>query len=49
MGSDRVLLGSDHPFPLGEEHIGSLVARADLSEAERLDIYDRAPRAWLGL
>jgi aminocarboxymuconate-semialdehyde decarboxylase len=48
MGSDRVLLGSDHPFPLGEEHIGSLVARADLSADEREDICDRAPRAWLG-
>lgn len=26
MGEDRVILGSDHPFPLGEEAIGQLVA-----------------------
>ncbi len=25
MGSDRVMLGSDSPFPLGEQRIGSLV------------------------
>jgi aminocarboxymuconate-semialdehyde decarboxylase len=26
MGSDRVMLGSDYPFPLGEQQIGKLVA-----------------------
>jgi len=26
MGEDRVMLGSDHPFPLGEQKIGDLVA-----------------------
>ena len=25
MGADRVLLGSDYPFPLGEERVGSLI------------------------
>ncbi len=25
MGTDRVLLGSDYPFPLGEAHVGSLI------------------------
>ena len=25
MGSERVMLGSDTPFPLGEEHPGKLV------------------------
>lgn len=25
MGDDRVMLGSDYPFPLGERHIGALV------------------------
>jgi len=25
MGGDRVMLGSDHPFPLGEQEIGALV------------------------
>ncbi len=35
-GANRVLLGSDYPFPLGEARIGSLVEEADfLSDTER--------------
>ena len=29
MGEDRVMLGSDYPFPLGEQDIGSLVRNTD--------------------
>ena len=36
MGADRVMLGSDYPFPLGEPRIGALIAGADfLSQADR--------------
>jgi aminocarboxymuconate-semialdehyde decarboxylase len=28
MGEDRVLLGSDYPFPLGEEFVGELIRNA---------------------
>ncbi len=31
MGEDRVLLGSDYPYPLGEEHIGDLIRQSELS------------------
>lgn len=31
MGEDRVLLGSDYPYPLGEAHIGELVRKSELS------------------
>ncbi|MFG2616008.1 amidohydrolase family protein [Streptomyces sp. NPDC048507] len=34
MGAERVLLGSDHPFPLGEEEIGRLVRESGLTEDE---------------
>ena len=35
-GTQRILLGSDYPFPLGEARIGTLVQEADfLGEAER--------------
>ncbi|HLW99702.1 MAG TPA: tryptophan 2,3-dioxygenase family protein [Candidatus Acidoferrales bacterium] len=30
MGADRVLLGSDYPFPLGEERVGRLVSNSKL-------------------
>ena len=36
MGVERVMLGSDYPFPLGEPHIGSLVESAGfLAEPDR--------------
>lgn len=36
MGEDRILLGSDYPFPLGEQKIGALVAGSKLpAEAKR--------------
>ncbi len=36
MGVDRVMLGSDYPFPLGEQSIGQLVAdQPELSDADK--------------
>ncbi|MFB7340400.1 amidohydrolase family protein [Streptomyces hydrogenans] len=35
MGAERVLLGSDHPFPLGEEEIGRLVRDSALTDREK--------------
>jgi aminocarboxymuconate-semialdehyde decarboxylase len=32
MGADRVLLGSDYPFPLGEERVGSLIRQSKLRQ-----------------
>jgi len=31
MGEGRVLLGSDYPYPLGEEHIGQLIRKSQFS------------------
>ncbi len=39
MGSERVMLGSDYPFPLGEQRIGQLVrdsARLDQQEKQQI-------------
>src|SRR5438445_9320891 len=33
MGSDRVMLGSDYPFPLGEHRIGQLIKESHLPPA----------------
>ncbi len=49
MGAERVLLGSDHPFPLGEERIGELVRGAPLDGVHKSEILEGAPRRWLGL
>ncbi len=31
MGAERIMLGSDYPFPLGEERVGSLIRASKLS------------------
>jgi aminocarboxymuconate-semialdehyde decarboxylase len=50
MGTDRVMLGSDYPFPLGEQRIGRLVAEAAfLSPAERERILHGNARAFFDL
>ena len=50
MGEDRVLLGSDHPFPLGEQDIGRLVREHDgLSAAQKAKIFSGNARAFLNL
>ncbi len=32
MGADQVMLGSDYPFPLGEERVGLLIRQSNLSQ-----------------
>jgi aminocarboxymuconate-semialdehyde decarboxylase len=32
MGTDRVMLGSDYPFPLGEERVGALIRQSNLPQ-----------------
>jgi aminocarboxymuconate-semialdehyde decarboxylase len=35
MSVDRVLLGSDYPFPLGEERVGSLICQSGLAPQDK--------------
>jgi len=46
MGAERVMLGSDAPFPLGEQQVGALVrGHAGLSlEARRAILGDNAAK-----
>ena len=32
MGEDRLMFGTDYPFPLGEQEMGKLIKTADLSD-----------------
>ncbi|MGY1880469.1 amidohydrolase family protein [Pseudomonas reactans] len=38
MGEDRVMLGSDYPFPLGEQKIGDLILTSDFEESTKKKI-----------
>lgn len=49
-GAERIALGSDYPFPLGEERAGSLIeGMADLSPQVRAQLLARTCQEFLGL
>ena len=50
MGADRVLLGSDYPYPLGEQQVGNLVRSSPfLDDAERRKILGENAGSFFGL
>ena len=49
IGETHVLLGSDYPFPLGEDRVGSLVRESDLPAAVKEGILCHNVCRWLGL
>jgi aminocarboxymuconate-semialdehyde decarboxylase len=50
MGVDRIMLGSDYPFPLGEQQIGSLVhGFPGLTASERASILHNNAASFFGL
>lgn len=48
-GPERVMLGTDYPFPLGEQHPGNLIEQLPLDEAARARLYHGTALEWLGL
>lgn len=48
MGSDRVMLGTDYPFPLGEQSPGAVIAALDLPDVDCARLYHRTALEWLG-
>jgi aminocarboxymuconate-semialdehyde decarboxylase len=49
-GAQRIALGSDYPFPLGEAHPGELIeAMSDLSAAEKAQLLSGTAREFLAL
>ena len=49
-GVQRVALGSDYPFPLGEAHTGELIAlMKEVSAKEKTQLLSGTAREFLGL
>jgi aminocarboxymuconate-semialdehyde decarboxylase len=49
-GTERIALGSDYPFPLGEAHPGELIeAMPDFSADEKMRLFCGSAREFLGL
>lgn len=49
MGADRVMLGTDYPFPLGERRMGSLVRGSDLADGQKTRILGGNATGFLGI
>ncbi len=49
MGPTRVLLGSDYPFPLGEQRVGSLIRSSNLSDDVKALVLGGNAVSFLGL
>jgi len=48
-GANRVMLGSDYPFPLGEAHPGLLIESMDLPDPIKDILLQGTAREWLGM
>jgi aminocarboxymuconate-semialdehyde decarboxylase len=49
IGSKRICLGSDYPFPLGDLEIGAFIENMDLAQEDLDNIMYRSSLEWLGL
>ena len=48
-GSNRIALGSDYPFPLGEHHPGKMIEHMALKRKERNDLLADSALEWLAM
>ncbi len=48
-GSNRITLGSDYPFPLGDMTIGKFIEDMNLSKKVKEDIFANSTLEWLGM
>ena len=49
LGADQVMLGSDYPFPLGEERVGSLIRQSAFSQDTKTKLLGKNAVRFLGL
>lgn len=49
LGADKICLGSDYPFPLGEDRPGTMIENLDLPTQTKEQILHLSALEWLGL
>ena len=49
MGEDRICLGTDYPFPLGELEPGKLIKESEFSDSVKEKLLLKNALEWLGL
>ena len=48
-GADRICMGSDYPFPLGDLEFGAFMEGMDLNESTLMQLFSGATLSWLGM
>lgn len=48
-GADKIAVGSDYPFPLGEDHAGELIKKMELEARVKRQLLEGTALEWLGL
>lgn len=49
VGSERVMLGTDYPFPLGEQEPGAAIQALNLPAEDQARLYHQSALDWLGM
>ncbi|MFZ5970239.1 MAG: amidohydrolase family protein [Bacteroidota bacterium] len=49
IGTEKITLGSDYPFPLGDLEIGRFIEEMNLTKKQKEDIFHGAALAWLNM
>lgn len=49
IGSNKICMGSDYPFPLGDLEFGKFIEDMDISEKDKENIFANATLDWLGM
>jgi len=49
VGEDRIMLGTDYPFPLGEQRPGEAIDALELAPRQQQRVFHGAAMEWLGL
>jgi len=48
-GADRICMGTDYPFPLGDLEFGVMMESMNISEAQRTQLFGGSALSWLGM
>ena len=48
-GADRIAVGSDYPFPLGEDHAGAMIKNMHIDQKVKEQILEKTALEWLGM
>lgn len=49
VGDEKICVGTDYPFPLGESHAGKLIKEMELNNEVKEKLFYKNAREWLGL